>query len=101
MAEGFKTDDGHELALYAANDGKLYSRELKPAYKRLAALAGKNEYTRAKGLAVFKPIMSHAVDMYHREIDRETTFSPRGKTEAAEYFAEYFEAEYKLGNMPH
>src|SRR5580765_5146230 len=97
---GFQTDDGHELALYAKNDGKLYEREIKPAYRRLAALAGKNEYTRAKGLAVFKPIMSRAVDMYRREIGP-ATFTTRGKTEAAEYFAEYFESEYKLGNMPH
>lgn len=97
----WQTENGEELYLYANNDGKLYERELKPAYRKLEALAGKNQYTRAKAMAVFKPIMSHAVDMYHREINRELAFSPADKTEAAETFAEYFEAEYKLGNMPH
>lgn len=94
------SDNAHELHLFASNDGKLYERAVKPAYKTLALLKKNGTYKHADAVRLFTSICTDAAAMYQREVARQP-FSSADKRSAAAHFVDYFEVEYMLGNMPH
>lgn len=86
-----------DLEIYLRNDRTLYDRYLRPAYAELALKKVRGTYTRKDAELVMSIVASYAAEKYHREHGR--LFGPEARKETGDSLADYFEAEYKLGNM--
>jgi hypothetical protein len=87
-----------DLELFINNDAELYEKYRKPIYAKLAEakLAGKYSHTAA--VKEFLALAAVGAKKYQREVQAKY-FTSDEKKEYAESAAEYFEVEWKLGNM--
>ena len=94
-------DEARELELYASNDGSLYRTYTQPIMRTLASKKERGTYTRSGAVTAFKRLANAAANKYRREFGTADSpiFSAADKEQVAREFADYFEAEYKLGNV--
>lgn len=86
-----------ELALFIKNDGPLYRQQWQPIIKNLATKKAKGAYDHANAVKTFMYLMESGAKKYVKEHGGEwfKVFPPRDREQAARYFVDAFEAEYK------
>jgi len=68
------SDESRELALYAANNGKLYRERIVPVVRNLARYYSKGKFDRDKAVDAFFPIATEAARMYCKEFASANAF---------------------------
>jgi len=87
-----------ELDLYITNDRELYEKGRKLIYAKLADAKLAGNYSRAVALREFKSLADKGAKKYQREVQARY-FTSDEKKAYAESAADYFEAEWNIGNM--
>lgn len=87
----------NELQLYIDNDGSLYRELTRPLQKRLAMEKSIGTFSRPRALKEFKEIAKEGASRYRKEWGSAPGTSAQNS--AAAGMLEYFETEYRLGNM--
>lgn len=90
-------DNDTELELYINNDGKMYRDLTRPLQKRLAMEKAIGTYSRDRALKEFKQIAKDGAGRYRKEWGH--SFDAKTQHRAARGMLDYFETEYRLGNM--
>lgn len=93
--------EARELTLYVENDQQLHNQR-KAVGRALAKKKKKDNFDASKARAAFKPLLVMAAKKYLRENgspgDKWNVIFPTiARAQAARYFVELFEDEYKSG----
>ncbi len=93
-----------ELVIYAENDANLYHRVLSPIHDNLLKHVQRGVYDRSLSLRSWRRYADRAAQEYCRVFCAPDqvwyrVFPPCDRKEAADYFADCFEAEMTVGEV--
>jgi hypothetical protein len=98
-----EVDEQWEVELDASlhSDSWLYQHRIVPTWRQLANRKANGTYDRAKALKAFRSVVDEGTRRYRTENMLPTDPLPNVPTRnaVAEIFLDYFEVEWKLGNM--
>ncbi len=90
---------GLTLYLFVTNDGDIYRTMTSPLQRGLALKWRAGIYSHEGAVRGFLKIANDGARKYNKEFPESRAFSVNERMRTAESMANYFEAEYRLGNI--
>lgn len=92
-----ETAESRELFLYATNDGRLYTRMIKPVIENLRKKAVKGNYDKEKAIDAYYHIATEASKMYNKDFGY--SFNVQDRFTAAVEMESYFRDDEVFYNL--